>query len=638
RTLGLLPGQGKLAGTAANSSRGLTKPFDADFVKADVFGRFEKPVRFLLVDDYAIEFKPVIEGFLGGSGNKHFGLEIRTNPALLVDELYRTAGIEDSGENGEQAYCSQCGGRGIVSPINWNAPHILGAGDRGSGFDVLLLDLRLLDNETCAEQEFLRRLLDFYHRSGLCAVADVRDDGALQDAVHAARQKLKQSTDTNGTKAESYLTHLLLPLLLARFDPSLPIVVFSSTGQSRLLLPLERCPGIITTFSKPVISGYDEGIGATDYLEHLTCALRNALAKHEERLVWLSLAERRNALSGSTETIVFQLPSQPYGRDAEESFQLCITTDVLDELAAEYRNVLIAGRFADALMVPGNWLEAQDIAPKSGRALKECDIAFIASRYCRCIDDAVFNSQVNLKECAKQIWHRSPMATNMLTSFCSKNHKRLDYGKDRIRKIMAAAKESDYRVYRQQGIQDGHAIWSLIGDWLFKLRDQLNERGSDWQDILGVEADVAVFAILTGLRNMRAHFLVQPKHNAEVRSIAIWLARWFIICAMHPPRSVVSPGQVFNEDALLSESLPFLSGSSESELSGADACNAILGRLAYAVEKGWIEIADKILSDSLFRILEDKPYFVPSKPWLGPEPESWLEEYPAQATAVGNAR
>ncbi|MEW8056628.1 MAG: hypothetical protein AB2796_15010, partial [Candidatus Thiodiazotropha sp.] len=40
RTLGLLPGQGQLAGTAANSSRGLTKPFDADFVKADVFGRF----------------------------------------------------------------------------------------------------------------------------------------------------------------------------------------------------------------------------------------------------------------------------------------------------------------------------------------------------------------------------------------------------------------------------------------------------------------------------------------------------------------------------------------------------------------------------------------------------------------------
>jgi cold shock CspA family protein len=269
-----------------------SSPLNDPMVEDDIFGQFDR-VRFLLVDDQAaLGYHDVLASLLFGDERsrkgKHesvsagederFSLRSLTGPAVLVESLFETTGLSD--------------GKQIV---DWPQPRVLDTlaassneeSEEGRAFDVLLLDLRLFgDSATVGDPEtrFWNRLLDFYEQSN----ADQIDDPHLGRAEKAARARIGRDASTSGDSSD-LMRLALLPLLLSYVDPSLPIVLFSSTRQQAVVESLARRPGIITSFQKPVVSGYTEEQSPHDYVTSLSDALTDALRLHEVRCIWKRL-------------------------------------------------------------------------------------------------------------------------------------------------------------------------------------------------------------------------------------------------------------------------------------------------------------------------------------------------------------
>lgn len=273
----------------------------------DVFGQFQD-VRVLLVDDQrSLGYLDILSCFLFGDAKKQccrgISLRARESPACLIKALYEGAGLKEpaglslaepdeksclrwlldfyhrsgacqyladrdpvlksaasaarrrlqqlereSPSDSPDPTCDRCGavpGPEQPAPIDWDLPHELGTNgdpEQGTSFDILLLDLRLFPSDPAEE---------------------------------------KQGTEI--------VRHLLLPLLLSHFDPSLPIILFSSTQQRTLMEALAPRRNIITTFSKPIISGYRESREAAAWITDLQLAVQEATRLHEIRVVWRSL-------------------------------------------------------------------------------------------------------------------------------------------------------------------------------------------------------------------------------------------------------------------------------------------------------------------------------------------------------------
>jgi hypothetical protein len=302
--LGLLP--------LANRTEGrVTQPLlvglaEDPFVKEDLFGRFRPGVRFALVDDQAGQgFHSLLSGCLLGtasveaaantdcqnvrptassaSRDGRFTLSSFEEPSILLRWLERTASDRAK---------------------RWFEPTIFGKASEGQHvdaqapqleeFDVLFLDLRLHGIDSTREQadaatDWCQSLVRFYDRH----IDDMRnrDSGlprekerALATAAEAARHYL-----ADPEADDSRVLHVaFLPLLISACDPTMPIVLFSST-QSRALIDLFRpFPNIITSFSKPAITGYSR----EDHLairlagDRLRAAVKKGLQLHEKRFVW----------------------------------------------------------------------------------------------------------------------------------------------------------------------------------------------------------------------------------------------------------------------------------------------------------------------------------------------------------------
>ena len=195
-------------------------------------------VRLLLVDDqYRLGYHLVLAGLLSGrpaaggdvdggwkcSLAHDWSLQCAATPEPLLSPLRR-----------------------LSPPVDWNKPRSIDV-----GADVVLLDLRLWTGSG-KRREVLKDL------TAICDRLDVRVLEAKDDHFKKA---LKAAQGALGGDAGGDLDALaLLPLLLSHADPSLPVVVFSSTQQRRVVEALSHRPNLITEFSKPIPTGYaDQG-------------------------------------------------------------------------------------------------------------------------------------------------------------------------------------------------------------------------------------------------------------------------------------------------------------------------------------------------------------------------------------------
>lgn len=142
--------------------------------------------------------------------------------------------------------------------------------------DILLLDLRLFTGNSTAEREFLIALsamLDSLSTSGAAGV----DRQSARDDLKVVRRRLEalggSGIELSGADHARYVT--VLPRLIAQLDFSLPIIIFSSTGQLGVEKQFKNVPSIISDFSKPRhFQGADE-----DVIPHAENALAGCVAR-----------------------------------------------------------------------------------------------------------------------------------------------------------------------------------------------------------------------------------------------------------------------------------------------------------------------------------------------------------------------
>jgi hypothetical protein len=160
--------------------------------------------------------------------------------------------------------------------------------------NVLLLDLRLFSGNSTAEADFYKKLLP------LCRKFEVAESGSLvplegplvEGAFSRVKnlawpgfctEELKSATawiagGDGRTEANHRACLTLLPRLLALTDMSLPIVIFSSTGQRSLVEPFDLYSNIITTFQKPHFFSHQGGDILRSTYDKLATTFEYALA------------------------------------------------------------------------------------------------------------------------------------------------------------------------------------------------------------------------------------------------------------------------------------------------------------------------------------------------------------------------
>ena len=152
------------------------------------------------------------------------------------------------------------------------------AGDRRA---ILLLDLRLFGNErSTLEMGLLRKLLSL--------AEGILPDMSLPWPGFAAEELKAMKTEfSGGSSTGRDLLLGLLPRLLSLVEPTLPIILFSSTGRRGILQPLNQYKNVVSYFEKPRFTGEL----TNDALVRCRGKLRQAASKA------LTTASGRNALS-----------------------------------------------------------------------------------------------------------------------------------------------------------------------------------------------------------------------------------------------------------------------------------------------------------------------------------------------------
>ena len=181
---------------------------------------------------------------------------------------------------------------GRVPPVNknWELPRVFPA-----SCDILMLDLRLWADEE-GRDNFLRRLINVCDRLKAQEIRDGKFHAALERAWEIVGSP--EPPEEGGAARPAAGTHdvseieavALLPLLLSHYDPSLPILLFSSTHQRTLLASVSHRPNIIVSFTKPILSGYGEEDTPARLARNLGKAFAAALELHESRPIWRRIA------------------------------------------------------------------------------------------------------------------------------------------------------------------------------------------------------------------------------------------------------------------------------------------------------------------------------------------------------------
>lgn len=232
----------------------------------DKFGRKSK-LKFVLIDDqYTLGFHHVLSRLI--FGNSYKPSQTATTGAEWIYNLPNlNLGIRCY--NGANAILKIISDSGKID--DWNKPRYLSL---PSGGDILLLDLRLW-TEDSQKRIFLTSFKEVCNQIGVGKLCE--KDDYFRKAYDAVQNENTQ---------DETATLVFLPLLLSYYDPSLPIVLFSSTHQRAVIEMVSHRPNIITDFSKPLLGNYVQAQDCGEMLHDLRKALEKAIDLHEARVIW----------------------------------------------------------------------------------------------------------------------------------------------------------------------------------------------------------------------------------------------------------------------------------------------------------------------------------------------------------------
>lgn len=296
-----------------------------------VFKWWRAGVRFMLIDDQCrTGYHHILACILFGTDYDHKASDDRDG---LWNFKRRNEGALSCAEDTSFILnaLNQC-----ESVRDWNLPRVLDI----PGCDVLLLDLRLWLESVKVKRNILRNIIKTCSRLNSSKL----NDPAFKRAFHAAERVV------SGDEVSDVDALVLLPLLISHYDPSLPVVLFSSTHQREVIELVSHRRNIITTFSKPVLSGSGEEPSPSYIIKNLRLALDHALNLHEMRWVWKQLPIVK--LVGELQ--IFDAQSKKHRKIVHKYKDDGLKT----RFVRMYTDYLQTGRYYDFISLPYEFLES----------------------------------------------------------------------------------------------------------------------------------------------------------------------------------------------------------------------------------------------------------------------------------------
>ena len=345
------------------SSKGLIRTCGKQL---DAFDQ-RRRIRFLLVDDhYDLGYQHIL-------GSVLFGSQYKAPTSGSVEWLFSAKDPKVGFE--WELRCTPTA-TSLFEYLNrqkpnpdWRQPRCFDA-----GMDILLLDLRLWPEvEEKSERNRLRQ-------SFMSDLVDVCDHLKASDASgsirlldpHFDRAYLQACSLKEGRDVSELEALVLFPLLLSYYDPSLPIILFSSSHQRAVVEMVSHRPNIITDFAKPLLSGYGEGDTPSQLITDLHKALSKAMALHEARCTWNRIVDIEwtnnpvfEVRNSKKEYLIFNKPKdyeprgdRNYAHEQVSQKPLIQKETLRASLASHFVNYIQHQRYFDFASVPWELIEA----------------------------------------------------------------------------------------------------------------------------------------------------------------------------------------------------------------------------------------------------------------------------------------
>jgi len=482
---------------------------------------------------------------------------------------------------------------------NWSTPRLF---DIGS--NVLALDLRLwTDNKN--RDKFFSRLLGLCAKLGADQIADEHFKRALR-AVEGGGIGSAEQNEIEGLA--------LFPLLLSHIDPSLPILLFSSTQQRAVAEMVSHRPNIISDFAKPIFSGYGENKSRSKTISLLERAITKGIELHESRKIWEELVTRAEKVKTNVATFEFADVMIRRSDGTKKSAQYEINEPSINELAQEFCDYVSFGRFSDSLLAIGNWSE--DIL--GGKPDDLPARATEPSAALAAVKDLKLNYP-SYETALKRVWNDSAYKTSVrwvvknISSQITIQRKRvaLNYVSNQGRNNSPL----DFRVGDLDALGLSYPLPQKAEELLGRFLDEdgdaqafLNSP-SDWVTCLIKDAGSVTIAVTNGFRNARAHRHARPADSSAIRELAIWCWLW-TLAGLFPTSTtpLIERGDSVNLPPLgITEFIhlkrPLVSSNITPGAKGAASLLPVLSQLKKVLELGWLKINDAGLDSALDRLI-----------------------------------
>jgi len=221
----------------------------------------------------------------------------------------------------------------------------------GSKREVLFLDLRLFSGQKASDEyAFFAQLLELAKTVPVDR-NDLPWSGITESEIKAVSQCIKKQTRE---QSDYFVALTLLPRLLALVDPTLPIILFSSTGRKEIAALLRPYGNIILDFDKPRFFGDSISFVLADTRDKFVKSLKQAVKIVKGRSVYQSLLS-------STQ--------QPVLKTKTHNQQIGITKESIAEIYIEESGTSIFSVGGMMLIYPD-----ADAVGKLDEALKKQDL------------------------------------------------------------------------------------------------------------------------------------------------------------------------------------------------------------------------------------------------------------------------
>jgi len=204
----------------------------------------------VLIDDMAELWSPFLRGALGLDGQS-------SHLHVFGEHDFRQAIL---------ALPTKLGSLLLVPPAGLTVAHLVGDRKLKAKDFILFLDLRLFSGDEAASGEFYEKMCRFGQKlieknDRWLPWLSADEFLALEEELQAAQRPVivAAPADAVDKKGRANPVETLLPRLLSLLDPTLPIVIFSSTHRAELTEPFKNYGNIITCFRKPMLSELHRG-------------------------------------------------------------------------------------------------------------------------------------------------------------------------------------------------------------------------------------------------------------------------------------------------------------------------------------------------------------------------------------------